>query len=427
MISGPSSNSGKTIFTLGLARALVRRQIDVCPFKTGSDFIDPAYHKLATGNNCGNLDLHMQGETGMLRSLSLNQGEFALIEGAMGYFDGKLGSWEASAFDIGEKLDVSAVLVYKPQGEMYSLIPKIKGMVDFSKGRIKGVVLNMVQPYFYEAIKEELEDKAGIKVLGYLPYSQDLELASRHLGLYLPDGEKTNEMVDRAADLIEETIDIDGLLSLSSPIQIKNQSYEKINKKVLIARDEAFSFNYNENFSILEEIARVEYFSPLRDKEINDADLLIIAGGYPELYARELAENITMRKSILEFSKNDGKILAMGAGLMYLTQSLESEEMVGVFKGDSVIRDKRVKFGYVDLVLDKDCLLGDKGSCIPGKESHYGEYINNLETCITVNRKNKSWKCGYQVRNTLGLFAHINFAHDIDKIYEILGGNRQCI
>lgn len=424
MISGPSSNSGKTIFTLALARALTRKGIDVCPFKTGSDFIDPSYHKLASGNNCGNLDLHMQKENGLSTSLFLNQGEFALIEGAMGYFDGKLGSCEASAFDIGEKLDINAILIYKPEGEMYTMIPKVKGMVDFSQGRIKGIVLNKVKAYFYEAIKDDLERLAGIKVLGYIPYSKDLEIASRHLGLYLPDEEKTNELIDTAADLLEKNIKIDELLTLSNKIEIKEEGYRKVSNRILIAKDEAFSFNYNENLRLLEKIADVEYFSPLNDKEIKKADLVIIGGGYPELYLKKLSENISMKKSIIDFSKNNGKILAMGGGLMYLSESINSYPMVGVFKGNSFIRDKRVRFGYVDIEIEKDCLLGKKGDFIPAKESHYGEFISPLETFLGVKRKNKSWKCGYQVRNTMGLFAHINFAYDINKIYELLGGNK---
>ena len=88
MITAPSSNTGKTTITLGLIRAMKNKGLNISAFKTGPDFIDLKYLELASGKRAGNLDMHLMGKKGIRESLSMNYGEYGIIEGAMGYFDG---------------------------------------------------------------------------------------------------------------------------------------------------------------------------------------------------------------------------------------------------------------------------------------------------------------------------------------------------
>ena len=64
---------------------------------------------------------------------------------------------------------------------------------------------------------------------------------------------------------------------------------------VAVARDEAFNFIYPAN---LKAFARTIYFSPIHDKELPDADIIYLPGGYPELFVRELEANSAMRHMI---------------------------------------------------------------------------------------------------------------------------------
>ena len=183
MIAAPNSNSGKTLVTMGIIRAIKNRGIDVSAFKTGPDFIDREYIAYASGKPGGNLDLHLMGLEGLKNSLYLNRGEFAVIEGVMGYFDGIYNTYKNSSYDISEKLDISAILVYCPSGEMFSAVPKIKGMVDFSKGRIKGIIFNKTSESTYKLLKEIVEEYVDIKVLGYIPKNKKYNI-EYHVGLF---------------------------------------------------------------------------------------------------------------------------------------------------------------------------------------------------------------------------------------------------
>lgn len=183
MITAPSSNTGKTIVTLGIIRALVKRGIDVSPFKTGPDFIDRRYLEKAANKLAGNLDTHLMGLTGIQVAVGMNQGDLAVIEGAMGYFDGISNTFINSSYDISCILNTNAVLVYSPKGEMFSAVAKIKGMVDFEDSRIKAVILNKTNKAIYEMLKEPIETYTGVKVLGYIPNYDSLKVETSRLGL----------------------------------------------------------------------------------------------------------------------------------------------------------------------------------------------------------------------------------------------------
>lgn len=413
MISGPNSNSGKTTMTLGILRALKNREIDVRGFKTGPDFIDRELLSLASKNPAGNLDIHMMGEEGVRESIAMNLGEIAIIEGAMGYFDGIYNTFINSSFDISRKLNIPAVLVYTPKGEMFSAIPKIKGMVEFKDSKIKAIILNKVSYSMYLLLKEKIEEHINIKVLGYLPKDETLRLETQSLGLSIDGDSKTlGSFLENAACKIEETIDMDALLDLANDLKEENFVYpKKKNIKIAIGRDSAFNFYYMENLKLLENTCRVEYFSPLKDKVIPEADLIYISGGGIENFREDLSRNKSMMASIKEFSLKGGYILAESAGLIYLQACLEETEMIGIFQGQAKLTHKLKRFGYVDIEILEDCILGKKGEKFTGQEFHKSFIETEEEEIFSIRKpmSTRKWKCGYKVNNTLGYFQHINF------------------
>lgn len=424
MITGPSSNSGKTILTLGLIRAIKNRNINVSAFKTGPDFIDTKYLELASGKRAGNLDMHLMRREGIFKSLEMNQGDFAVIEGAMGYFDGIYNTFENSSFDMSKELNVPSILVYTPKGEMFSVIPKIKGMVDFPGSKIKGVILNKVSKTMYELLKERIEEYISVEVLGYLPYDDDLIIESRSLGLKgAEEQDDYEELIDTASKAVEETIKIDRVLEMGNRLNIKPYEYkEKRNIKVAIAYDKAFNFYFNENLNLLENICKVEYFSPLKDKKVPDCDFIYIGGGYPENYLRELSQNKSMIDSIHKESEKEKFIIAEGGGFMYLVSTIEGYPMVNIYKGKAIMTDKLQRFGYVDIELEEDTILGGKGNLISANEYHRSVIEIEGKPVFNIKKpKNKrKWQCGYKYKNTIAYYQHINFLGNIDNFYYLL-------
>lgn len=424
MITGPSSNSGKTVLTLGIIRAIKNRKINVSAFKTGPDFIDTKYLELASGKRAGNLDMHLMGRQGIFKSLEMNVGEFAIIEGAMGYFDGIHNTFENSSYDISKELKVPSILVYSPKGEMFSAIPKIKGMVEFPGSSIKGLILNKVSKTMYELLKEKIEEYIDIKVLGYLPYNNELNIESRSLGLIGAE-EKLNheELIDKASKAVEETINIDEILQMAKSLNVKPYEYKKRrNIKVAIAYDKAFHFYFNENLKLLENICEVEYFSPLKDPKVPDCDLIYIGGGYPENYLEELFNNKRMIDSIYIEAEKGKHIISEAGGFMYLVSSIENYDMVDIFKGKSTMTNRLQRFGYVDIELKEDTIFGKKGSKIPANEYH--KSVIEIEDKSVFNIKkpksSRTWQCGYKYKNTLVYYQHINFLGNINSFYYLL-------
>lgn len=413
MITAPSSNTGKTVVTLGIIRALKDRGLDVSAFKTGPDFIDRKYIGMASGKVAGNLDMHLMEREGLKGSIAMNNGEFGVIEGAMGYFDGIYNTYENSSYDISLELDIPTILVYSPKGEMFSAIPKIKGMVDFSKNRIKGIIFNKTNESMYKLLKEQIEKHIDIEVLGYLPIDEELNIESRHLGLLQPEEHISIEKyINRAACMVENTIDVDKIIKISKQVKVEPKNYSKKRDiTVAIAYDRAFNFYYEENIKFLEAICNVEYFSPLKDKELPKADLIYIGGGYPELFLEQLSENMDMIRSIRDYVEDGGYVYGEAGGLMYLVDSIEGYSMCGIFSGKSTMTDRLQRFGYVNILLKEDCMLGQAGDKLTGQEFHRSVIETDEEQILHITKpmSKRKWQCGFSYKNALGIYQHINF------------------
>jgi len=424
MITAPSSNSGKTFVTLGIIRALKKRGLNVCGYKTGPDFIDTKFLEKAAGTRAGNLDIHMIGIDGLKASISMGEGEYGVVEGAMGYFDGIYNTFLNSSYDISKVLNINTILVYTPKGEMFSAIPKIKGLVDFEGSMIKGIILNKVSFPMYKLLKEKIEEYVGIKVLGYVENDESLKIDSRHLGLIQSDEiENIDSIIENVSILVENNVDLDGIVELMSDVSVPKYIYpNKRDLRVGIAYDSAFSFYYGEDLRLFENVCDVVYFSPLQDEKLPECDLLYLGGGYPELHLEELSGNISMKHSIKDFADKGGCIYAEGGGFMYLMEYIEGYEMCGVFKASSTMTDRLQRFGYLNIELKKDCLLGEKGYVLAGNEFHKSIMENEGQEVYNISKpmSKRKWGCGYEYKNVLAGYPHINFLGNMKAFSHML-------
>ncbi|MBQ8956033.1 MAG: AAA family ATPase [Lachnospiraceae bacterium] len=229
-IAAPRSGSGKTLLTCGLIRSFMNRKLKVQSFKTGPDYIDPLFHDtvLADGNEgsaetggCENLDTYLADyETVRDIYAKCSSGaDISVIEGVMGLYDGVGGiKRQGSTYDVASCLNVPIILVVDARGASGSLIAEIRGFTCYDEaGLISGVILNRCSKTVYETLSSVIRDELNIKALGYLPVLKDIKIESRYLGLTLPE-----EIVDiklqiqKLAGYINDTVDIDGIIEISS-------------------------------------------------------------------------------------------------------------------------------------------------------------------------------------------------------------------
>ena len=408
MIAAPASGSGKTLFTCALLRLLERKGIRAAAFKCGPDFIDPMFHKKVLGTPSRNLDLYMAGEEGVRRSFAAGcaGAEIAVIEGVMGYFDGTGASgMEGSSYELATVLQTPVLLTADVRGMSRSAAAMIKGFTDYGEQKmICGAFLNRTSAVTAERIEGWLAKEAGIPVLGFFPADDELRLESRHLGLVEPEEiPDLQQKIDHAADILEVTLNLEALFMAAGgapALQVETgnpEEREGSSVTVAVAQDEAFSFYYEDNLELLEELgAKIVYFSPLHDRELPEADGLLIGGGYPELKAGELAANTGILASIRRAADSGMPILAECGGFQYLQEELVDKEgtahrMCGVLKGSSRMTDKLVRFGYVE--VSGEGLYFGTGRTIRGHEFHYSDSTENGSACKAVKPGGKSWDC----------------------------------
>jgi len=396
MIAGTHSGCGKTTVTLGVTAALVARGIPIQSFKTGPDFIDAGLHRLASGRTSINLDIWMCGDEGVLSSFCryAPMGDIAIVEGVMGMFDGEYGSAVLAGY-----LGVPVVLVVDAYGMAESAAALVHGYTTWAANSgitLDGVIFNRVgSERHFERLKKAV---TGVEVLGYVPRTDDVEIAARHLGLTTADeAPLTRVQVEALAALVEKHIDLERLIVLS---EMASEPCERIlgrggkiplTVRIAIARDVAFSFYYEENLDLLREAgAEIVTFSPLWDTELpDDVQGLFIGGGYPELHAEQLSANERMRSSIAAFIASGKPVYAECGGLMYLSQGIHDREgrfspMVGALPFATRMMSRRVRLGYREITFGENCILGHAGSTMRGHEFHYSEIESDSAEVKTV-------------------------------------------
>ncbi|EAC4165130.1 cobyrinate a,c-diamide synthase [Listeria monocytogenes] len=444
LIAAASSGTGKTTVTLGIMHALKKRGLRVQPFKVGPDYIDTNYHQAITGVASINLDSFLIDDDAMLAALFEKHGQSAdisVIEGVMGLFDGLgIDRDNSSTSFIAKCTKTPVILVVDGKAISTSAAAIVDGFNRFDPElTIAGVIINRVaSENHFSLIKGSIERYTDVPVLGYLPKNAAVALPERHLGL-VPKEEMTELETkwELLGDLIAEHVDLDRLLAISKtgakltvhPPEIQVPDFSGM--RVAYALDAAFHFYYQDNLDLIRSTgATLIPFSPLEEREVPDADFIYIGGGFPEVFAEQLAKNKSMRESILAAHEQGKPIYAECGGLMYLGSSLEMEaesyEMVGVFDGVSKMTTRLRKFGYCIAEPLEDTLLGKKGTAIRGHEFHHSVFETNEPTRMKLTKKRdgeivKEWHGGYQKGNTFASYLHIHFYQNLSIITHMFG------
>ncbi|MEH7012273.1 cobyrinate a,c-diamide synthase [Neobacillus niacini] len=432
VIAGTGSGVGKTTLTIGLMAAIKKKGLTVQGFKCGPDYIDPSYHTAVTKRNSRNLDSWMLTKEDVLDIFTHgSQGsDISIIEGVMGFFDGKNPETnEGSTSEISMITKSPVVLVVNCESMARSAAAIVKGFQCFAEGpNIVGVIANKVgSEGHFQLVKKAIEQECNIPVIGYLKRELDIEIPERHLGL-IPSMERgeLDHFFDKLGNLVCETVDIDKLLELAvaEPLEVSRRSsiFEKKKEhvvKIAVAKDSAFNFYYPENLEIMEAKGiEIVYFSPLADEELpEDVDGLYIGGGFPEEFAQDLACNEKAKRSVKEAIENGLPTLAECGGFMYLTESIETTEkikykMAGVIPGSVQMQSKLAALGYREISGQNANFILENQSA-RGHEFHYSTFLaydDDVPYAYETKGMRGVSKEGYLLHNLVAGYTHFHFA-----------------
>lgn len=426
LIGAVSSNSGKTTFTMGLLKALSQRGYNIQPFKCGPDYIDPQYHKLATGKDSINLDIWMSSPEHIqyMYQQYNSESDISIIESAMGLYDGYDRS-KGSGSEIAMLLNIPIILIVNAKSSAYSVAPIIWGIKNFNPQlNIAGVIFNQVSSTKHIQILKDACEDIGITYFGYLPRIPQIELPSRHLGLTLESRYMVETLSQNIAEQIEKHIDLDLLLEKCCIIQSEKQKVinykpeiislqalsikKSRTNKIAIAKDPAFNFTYFYNIERLKEAGNIHFFSPIQDPTLPEADFVYLPGGYPEFYLKELSSNHSMLKSIHDYIENGGYLLAECGGMMYLCQNIYDIDgtpypMANCLPLNATMQNMRLHIGYRSTTY--------KRHIFHGHEFHYSSTIpiNNSLKTLTPQADAKGKEVDtpiYRYKNTIASYTH---------------------
>ena len=338
MIAGVSSGSGKTTLTIGLMRALRDRGLRVAGFKSGPDYIDPMFHRLATGNPSYNLPTWMVPDDALiyLYNKHYESVDFSVIEGVMGYFDGHdPADITGSSAHLAEIIDTPVVIVMDGSSTALTAAAVLNGLIGFhSPSKIQGVVFNKIKTeHHYQLLKRAVETHLPIKAYGYLKPNEDISLKSRHLGLVQAEEDVEIEVkICAMAKMVEETVDVDGIIADFRTVQTQAQS-ETISESVYNREVNSNSnsnpeSNSDSNSNITRNDSDSNMNSESSNHKVSSNNSYTTVGSNYKQYALEKIEQIKDR--VLQ---NGGLTLAYAkdqAFSFYYADNLELLEAVGV-------------------------------------------------------------------------------------------------
>jgi cobyrinic acid a,c-diamide synthase len=392
LIAGERSGVGKTTVTLALLAALYQRHQSVQSFKVGPDYIDPMFHTYITGRPCRNLDPVLTSEAYVQQCFAHHSqtSDCALIEGVMGLFDGASGKDDtASTAHVARLLNVPVVLILNCSSTSRSVAAIAHGYRTFDpRIQVVGVVLNRVGSDRHLELLTQALEPLNLPIVGVLRRQEEIALPDRHLGL-IPAVEQQNldTVIERLACLGETCFDWEKLLPLmashpQAPYPLRGvgrcpelaEGGERL--RVAIAQDKAFSFYYADNLDLLESLgAELVPWSPLNDRTLpENIHGLYFGGGFPEVFAAQLADNQSARQSVKAAIEGGMPTYGECGGLMYLCDRIidfeqNAHKMTGIFPTAAVM-GKRLTLGYRQATALQDSCLVKKGDRFWGHEFH---------------------------------------------------------
>lgn len=431
VIAGTGSGVGKTTFTIGLMAALQQKGYLVQGFKCGPDYIDPTFHTAVTGRPSRNLDSWMFEEGTVIDILERNSRDvdISIIEGVMGFYDGK-----SPLEDRGSTAEISiltkspVLLIVNCSSIARSSAAIVKGFQLLNENvNIVGVIANQVgSEGHYKIVKAAIEKECSIPVVGYLKKEKNIHMPSRHLGL-IPAIERgeLQPFFQQLGEVISETVDLEKIYQLSASSELSSIHPSIFEKKadqqvkIAVAKDAAFNFYYQENLELLQANGvAIEYFAPLNGEVVPpDADGLYIGGGFPEEFADELSQQTAVKESIHHAISKGIPTLAECGGFMYLTESIfttdgKRYEMVGAIPGTIEMQTNLVALGYREIFGVKGNFLIGEGQEAKGHEFHYSTYSQPEKSNYAYETKSRFKKQGegYMHDNLIAGYTHFHFA-----------------
>lgn len=438
LIAGVHSGVGKTTITTGLIAALRRRGLHVQPFKAGPDYIDPTYHTLAAGRPCRNIDTWLVPPDTALRlyARAAAAADVALIEGVMGIFDGfSYTDEEGSTAQVARLVGAPVLLVLDVSKMARSAGALALGYTRFDPElNVAGFILNRCgSESHYQGVKQAVEQATGRRVFGWLPEEAGLFIPERHLGLVPTDerGELTG-FIDHVARAIEQYFDLDAILRLIFSATVAETPHQDLSTShvvfdpalvIAVARDVAFSFYYEDNLQLLRENgAEVAFFSPLYDQRLPaNTSGVYIGGGFPEIYAPQLAANQAMQQTLRHACQVEMPIYAECGGFMYLAEAIVDLEgrrwpMVGLVPGTVHMQPKLASLGYRLVESPTGNFLLPRGLTTRGHEFHWSTWDSPSGTPAWSIRPraedSTSRPDGHAIGNLIASYVHLHFAHD---------------
>jgi cobyrinic acid a,c-diamide synthase len=392
IIAAPSSRAGKTTVALGLMRALMRRGHRVRGLKSGPDYIDPGFHRAATGAVSYNLDSFAMPPA-LLDSIVAHAAEdkdILIVEGAMGLFDGLRGEAgrRGAAADLARRYGWPVVLVIDCAAVAQSAAAVALGLATYDpQVRVAGVVLNRLASERHRASVEDGFARLDLPVLGALPRTDAISLPERHLGLVQHEELAGAEpLLDALADLVERHCDVPAIAAkaggnLPHATQ-KIAALPPPDECIAIARDAAFSFLYPHVVEGWQARgAELRYFSPLANEPPPaDCDACYLPGGYPELHAGRIASARHFLSGLRTFAKTK-PVHGECGGYMVLGEVLIGADgarhpMAGLLPVTTSFAARRLQLGYRRANLVADTAFGQAGSVLRGHEFHYATLVS---------------------------------------------------
>jgi cobyrinic acid a,c-diamide synthase len=387
IIGAPRSGSGKTSVTIGLLRAFQRRGVKVRGIKTGPDYIDPGFHEAATRLPGLNLDSWAMAPD-LLRHLAREQAgdaELILIESAMGLFDGILGEPNRSgaASDLARLFGLPVLLVLDVSGQSQTAAAIACGFMNYDANvKIAACILNRAGSERHKKLSGDAIEALGLPVVGTVLRDPTLVLPERHLGLVqASEHPEMDAHIDRLADAMERSLDLDAIFEAAKPFDIPKGSTEKAlqppGQRIALAEDAAFTFLYphiKREWRILG--AEILPFSPLADEAPPaDCDICWLPGGYPELHAGKLAAAENFKAGLKAFSEAK-PVHGECGGYMVLGETLEDADgathaMAGLLSHSTSFAKRKMNLGYRRARLLGPCAIGAADDIIRGHEFHY--------------------------------------------------------
>ncbi len=389
LVAAPASGSGKTTVMLGLLAALRERGLTVQPFKNGPDYIDPAFHRAASGRESFNLDSWAMPGPMLDGMLSAAEGaDLVLAEGSMGLFDGvaaRGATGNGASADLAARMGWPVVLVIDASGQAQTAAAVALGLARFRPAvRVAGVILNRIASARHEALIRNGMEEAGLTVLGVLPKRAAIAMPERHLGLVQAEEQPALQaLIAQAAALMREGVDLDALVAAASAhaISTRPQRITPPGQRIALARDAAFSFVYPHLLHGWRAAgAEVLPFSPLADQAPDpSADVCWLPGGYPELHGATLARADRFHAGLRAFAEAKpvhgecGGYMAMGEAIV--DKDGTRHRMAGLVGLVTSFETRKMHLGYRSARLVQGIPGQAPGQLLRGHEFHYSTIL----------------------------------------------------